>query len=117
RVGARAGRGASAGVSAWPTPRRAPEKRPERPFPNLKLEETTGVRDRRLDLLAVAHDARILEELGDLLAVVACHALGIEAVEDLEEASAFVQDSAPGKPGLEAVQHELREQEIGRAHV
>src|SRR2546430_4485035 len=67
----------------------APEKRPERPFPSLKREETTGVRDRRLDLLAVAHDARMLSELGDLLAVVACHALGIEAVEDLEEASAL----------------------------
>src|SRR2546422_11626284 len=88
----------------------APEKHAERPVPCLELEERAGVRYRRMHLLAVAHDAGVLEELCDPLAIVTGHALRVEPVECLEEAGAFVQDDAPGEPGLKAIEHELREQ-------
>src|SRR5882762_6921439 len=88
----------------------APEKHAERPVPCLELEERTRVRYRRMHLLAVAHDAGVLEELRDLLAIVAGHALRVEPVEGFEKAGALVQDDAPGEPGLEAIEHELREQ-------
>src|SRR2546426_2087104 len=88
----------------------APEKHAERPVPCLELEERARVRYRRMHLLAVAHDAGVLEQLRDLLAIVAGHALRVEPVERLEEAGALVQDDAPREPGLEAIEHELREQ-------
>src|SRR5881628_29036 len=83
---------------------KAPEKRAERASPGLELEEAAGVRDRGLDLLAVAHDARVLEELSDFLAIVPYHPVGIESLEHLEKSRALVQDDAPGQPSLEAVQ-------------
>src|SRR6267142_4588974 len=56
----------------------APEKRAERPVRCRELEERAGVRYRRMHLLAVAHDAGVLEELRDLLAIVAGHPLRVE---------------------------------------
>src|SRR5882762_8934618 len=49
---------------------KTPEKHAERRVPNLEVEERARVRDRRMHLLAVAHDAGVLEELRDLLAIV-----------------------------------------------
>src|SRR2546427_17021 len=73
----------------------------------LELEERARVRHRRRHLLTVADDTGIPEQLRDLAAIVACHALGVEAVEHLEKAGPLVQDHAPRQPGLEAVEHEL----------
>src|SRR2546430_868502 len=88
----------------------APEKGAERAALPLEREECPGVADGGSDLLAVADDSRVLEELRDLAAIVASHALRVEPVERLEEAGALVQNDAPGEPGLDAVEHELREQ-------
>src|SRR6266404_8206801 len=75
----------------------APEERAERPVLCRELEERTGVRYRGMDLLAVAHDAGVLEELRDLPAIIAGYPLRVEPVERLEEAGALVQDDAPGR--------------------
>src|SRR5205814_4987788 len=88
----------------------APEKGAERAALPLEREECPGVADGGSDLLAVADDSRVLEELRDLATIVASHALRVEPVERLEEAGALMQNDAPGEPGLEAVEHELREQ-------
>src|SRR5256884_2521112 len=88
----------------------APEKVAERAVAFLEVEECPGVADRGIHFLAIADDPRILQELRDLLAIVAGYALGVEPVERLEETGALVQDDAPGEPGLEAIEHELREQ-------
>src|SRR4029077_8578623 len=88
----------------------APEKRAERAFLLLELEKRPRVADRRAHLLPVPDDPGILEELLDLSGVVTGHALRVEPVERVEEARALVEDHAPGEPGLEAVQDELREQ-------
>src|SRR5262249_40931523 len=63
--------------------------------------------DRALDLHAVAHDARILHQLLDLLRRVARDLLGLEAVEGAAEILALAQDGDPGPSGLEAVEDEL----------
>src|SRR5207249_11280190 len=88
----------------------APEKVAERAVAFLEVEEGPGVADRGIHFLAIADDARILQKLRDLLAIVAGHTLRVEPVERLEETGALVQDDAPGEPGLEAFEHELREQ-------
>src|SRR5438034_2122262 len=88
----------------------APEKVAERAVAFLEVEECPGVADRGTHFLAIADDPRILQQLRDLLAIVAGYALGVEPVERLEETGALVQDDAPGEPGLEAIEHELREQ-------
>src|SRR5713101_2368720 len=88
----------------------APEKGAERAVSFLEVEEGSGVANRGIHFLAIADDPRILQKLRDLLAIVAGHALGVEPVERLEETGALVQDDAPGEPGLEAIEHQLREQ-------
>ena len=88
----------------------APEEGAEAALRLLKLEEGPGIADRGAHLLTIADDSRILQELRDLPAVVADHALRVEAVERLEEACTLVEDHAPRESRLEAVQHELGEQ-------
>src|SRR5204863_2440573 len=88
----------------------APEKVAERAVAFLEVEEGPGVADRGIHFLAIADDPRILQKLRDLLAIVAGYTLGVEPVERLEETGALVQDDPPGEPGLEAIEHELREQ-------
>src|SRR5690242_14510884 len=88
----------------------APEKGTELAFFLLELKERARVADGRHHLLAIPDDARILQELPDLTAVVAGHAIRVEPVERLEKARAFVEDHAPREPGLEAIQDELREE-------
>src|SRR5438105_12478655 len=92
------------------SPDEFPEECVERPFLFLELEQRPRVRHGRLYLLAVAHDAGILQELRDAAAVIARHALRIEPVEHLEEMRPLVQDRGPRQPRLEAVEHELGEQ-------
>src|SRR3989441_2815810 len=86
-----------------------PEKGAERTVRFLELEECPGIPDRGIHFLAIAHDPRVLQDLRDSLAVEADHALGVEPLEDFQEAGALVQDDAPGEPGLEAVEDELGE--------
>src|SRR5437016_7620417 len=88
----------------------APEKVAERAAAFLEVEEGPGVADCGIHFLAIADDARIPQKLRDLLAIVAGHTVRVEPVERLEETGALVQDDAPGEPGLEAIEHELREQ-------
>src|SRR5579871_6042316 len=61
----------------------------------LDGEEHLGVADRGGDLEAVAHDARIREELLHLAGVVAGDFDGIEAVEDFAVTLAFAENGVP----------------------
>src|SRR5438445_13813666 len=85
----------------------APEKGAERPLALRELEKGPRVGHRGRDLLTVAYDARVLEELPDLLGVVARHASRVEPVEYLEKARPLVENHAPRAAGLEAIEHEL----------
>src|SRR4029077_13819725 len=72
----------------------APEKGAESPFLLLELEERARIADGRHHLLPIQHDARILQELPVLTAVVEGHAVRVEPIERLEKARAFVEDHA-----------------------
>src|SRR5690242_16198107 len=61
-------------------PHEAPEKGTEVAFLLLELEERARVANGRHHLLPISHDARILQELPDLTAVVAGHAMRVEPV-------------------------------------
>src|SRR5438270_11173513 len=87
-----------------------PEKPSERSIALRELEKGPCVGHRGRDLLAVADDARVLEQLADFLAVVARHALRVEAIEHLEKARPLVENHAPREAGLKAVEHEFGEQ-------
>src|SRR4029077_12784171 len=91
-------------------PHEAPEKGAEGALVRRELEKGARVGHRGRDLLAVAYNARILEQLADFLAIVARHALGVEPVEHFEKARPLVEDHPPREAGLEAVEHELAEQ-------
>src|SRR5262249_52259416 len=82
------------------------EPREARPF-LYDVEIGPRGEDRALDLHAVAHDARVLHQLLDLLRRVARDLLRLEAVEGAAEILALAQDSDPRQPGLEAVEDEL----------
>src|SRR5215207_10516908 len=68
------------------------------------------VRDRRLDLLAVADDPGVAEQALDVLVVVPGDLLDVEAVEGATEVLALAQDREPGKARLERLQGEPLEQ-------
>jgi hypothetical protein len=70
----------------------------------LHFQKRTGVFDRRLDLHPVAHDSRVLEQRGDLFAIVARDLFRAEPVESFAVRVAFAQDRDPGEPGLRALE-------------
>ena len=76
----------------------------------LQFQERAGVVDHGLDLEAVAHDAGVAHQAGDVLGAVAGDAVGIEAVEGLAEVLALPEDRQPRQAGLEAFEDELLEQ-------
>jgi hypothetical protein len=69
-----------------------------------RFHEKIGVEDSGLDLGAVTHDAGVFHQPGPVPRPEAGYLLEIEAFESLTEILAFVEDRAPGKPGLEGFQ-------------
>src|SRR5262249_31823621 len=85
-------------------------------LPDELLERVAGVaegdrrvrvRDRRLDLAAVADDPRIAEEPLDVALAEPCDRVRIEAGEGGPEVLPLPQDRQPRKPGLETLEAQL----------
>ena len=68
------------------------------------------VGDRRLDLRAVADDAGVGEQAGDVIVAEAGDGLGLEVRERGPERLALAQDRDPGEPGLERLERHALEQ-------
>jgi len=75
-----------------------------------QLENATGVVDRRFDLAAVAHDAGVAEQAGDVAGAEAGDLGGIEAGEGAAEGFALVEDRQPAQARLETLEAQLLEQ-------
>ncbi len=75
-----------------------------------QLDHAARVVDRRFDLAAMAHDAGIAEQAGDVVRIERGDPLGIEAGEAVPERLALVQDRQPAQAGLEALEAQLFEQ-------
>src|SRR5690606_26788228 len=84
----------------------APDVRVEAAELLLEREKAAGVRDRRLDLLAVADDAGIAHQPLDRPRVEACDALRIEVRKRAAIAFALAQDRPPAEPGLGALEQQ-----------
>ena len=67
-------------------------------------EHRAGVRDRGLDLLAVAHDARVPEQPLDVGGTERGNQLGIEAREGAAEGLSLAQDRQPRETRLESLE-------------
>ena len=94
-------------------PRQLLAVRPVAVLPHELVERRAGlaqrerclrVRDRRLDLAAMADDPGVAEEPLDVAVAEARDALGIEAAEATAERLALAQDRDPGEPRLEALE-------------
>jgi hypothetical protein len=75
-----------------------------------QLEAALCVVDRRLDLAAMAHDARVAEQSLHVAVVVGGDARRVEAVERGTEVVALAQDREPRQARLEPFQAQLLEQ-------
>ena len=72
-----------------------------------QLDGAARVVDRRGDLAAVTHDARIGEQALHVTIVEAADHARVEAGERLTEVVALAQDGQPRQPGLEPLEAEL----------
>lgn len=88
----------------------APDIGGERAFFGDQFLRAPGVVDDRFDLAAVAHDACVGQQAGDVAVRVAGDAVEIEAMEGAAEVVALGEDGAPAQAGLEALQAQLFEQ-------
>src|SRR5512138_2763631 len=79
----------------------APHEGGERAFAFGQLAGAPCVVDDGLDLAAVAHDARVLQQALHVALGEARHALDVEAVEGGAEVFALGEDGAPREAGLE----------------
>ncbi len=75
-----------------------------------ELEVGLGVGDSGLDFEPVADDAGVGEELFDLLWGVTGNAFGVEVVERLPVAIAFLEDGEPAESGLGTVEDDFFEE-------
>src|SRR5262245_38512737 len=90
--------------------RGGPDQPIERLTARVKLAGGLCVRDRRLDLAAVADDAGVREQSLHVLRSVSGDLLDVEAVEGTPEVLPLAQDREPGEPGLEGLQSESFEE-------
>ena len=79
-------------------------------------ERARGVADGRLDLAAMAHDARVSQQARDIGRPEPGHGLDVEAGEGGTEGLALAQDGQPRQPGLETLQAQLLEQALVIGH-
>ena len=77
-----------------------------------ELAGALGIVDRRFDLAAMPHDARILQEALHALGVEAGDLLEVEAGEVLSEGLALAQDGEPAQTGLETFEADLLEEAV-----
>src|SRR5207247_322632 len=82
----------------------------ERPELLLHGEKGARIRDRGLDLLAIADDARVIQQARDAAPVESRDRLGIEARERSAVALALAQDRDPGEACLCGLEHQELEQ-------
>jgi hypothetical protein len=75
-----------------------------------ELQNRLGVRDRRLDLGAVADDSGVVHQPLDIARAEARDRGGIEASECAPVPVALAQDGRPREPGLRTLEHEQLEQ-------
>jgi len=78
----------------------------------LQRHDAPRVLDGRIDLEAIADDARIGEQPAPLAPSVARHALDREVVERRAERLALLQDREPREPRLVDLEHEAFEQRV-----
>src|SRR5687768_11304144 len=76
----------------------------------LDVEERLRVRDRALDLAAVAHDAGVGEQTLHTLGGEARHAFGGELVEGAAIVLTLLEDRRPAQPRLRALERQELEQ-------
>ena len=88
----------------------APEVRRERAHLPAEFQRAASIPDGRLDLAAVAHDARLLEELLHAARAEAGHARRVEALELPAEGGPLPQDGEPGQPRLKSLEAKLLEE-------
>src|SRR6185437_13678909 len=102
-----------------PRPRAVDERPPAHERPQVAVEgaalaldrkESLGVAHRRVDLEAIAHDARIPAQAGAGPGVEARHLARVEAHERAAVTGALVQDGRPRQPGLRALERQHLEQ-------
>src|SRR5947207_2659772 len=84
-----------------------PDQIRERPAVRSELHRRTGVRDRRVDLRAVADDRRVRQQPLRVARAEAGHLLDLEAGERRPECLALAKDREPGQTRLEGLQAEL----------
>src|SRR5262245_34103161 len=90
----------------------APDERRQRAVTADELASALCVVDDRLDLAAVADDARVREQAGHVASSEASDAFDVEASKRGAEALALGQDGAPAEPGLKPLEAQLLEQPL-----
>src|SRR5436190_3024806 len=88
----------------------APDELRQRRLRLPQRDSRPRVRDRRLDLAAMADDARVLEQALDVRLAEAGDGLGVEPCERGPEALALAEDRQPREAGLEALEAKPLEQ-------
>lgn len=92
--------------------RRATDERPEKRHRVLQRQPGLGIAPGRVELEAVADDARIEHQLVDFGIAHLRHALNIKTKHHLTIMLAFAQHGDPGKPGLEPFEQKQLEQSL-----
>ena len=86
------------------------DERVERARFGAQLDGTAGVVEDGFDLAAVADDAGIGQQPGDVVGAESTQGLGVEVREGAAEVFALAENGQPGEAGLEAFEAELLEQ-------
>ena len=98
----------------------APEERRQRPVLFDHGQGGAGVRERRLDLEPVAHDAGVAEQAFHVGVAERGHGGDVEAGERRPERRPLAQDRQPREAGLERLEREPFEESVvvstGRPH-
>jgi len=92
--------------------RRATDERPEKRHRVLQRQPGLGIAPGRVELEAVADDARIEHQFVDFGIAHLRHALDIKTKHHLTIMLAFAQHGDPGKPGLEPFEQKQLEQSL-----
>ena len=92
--------------------RLATDERPEKFHRVLQRQPGLGIAPGRIELEAVADDARIEHQLVDLGIAHLRYALHVKAEHHLTIMLAFAQHGDPGKPGLEPFEQKQLEQSL-----
>ncbi|MNP44824.1 hypothetical protein D3C76_1387010 [compost metagenome] len=92
--------------------RRAPDEGPEQSHRIGLLQPGPGILPGRIQLGAIADDARVLHAFLDLLVAHPRQSFGIETEQHFAVALALLQHGDPRQPGLESFQQQQFEQRL-----